>query len=325
MSRRQVLTAATASPLLAACTREPPKRAAVDDTTATLRDRVEWGAYASPEPFPDCGPHFDLEEVVGRRLTMSWFSTWGLAWPDQGGREAAEQQRDIHFAWQPRLAGGEPARFYDIIAGRHDDYITRFFDAVATHPGQVTIRFAHEMNARSYPWSFGYEGERSVDSPAEYVAAWQYVVQAQRDSAADNVDWAWCISAADRDEVSAEDCYPGNDIVDVLAMDIYVGYGGNWQSAAGSLRRGYERLTALSDTAPVWVTELGCREPSKVENAGVPVDPDHDKADWYRELFAITDYPRLSAIDFFHAEKEHDWRLDSTREVLQVVHDALGN
>ena len=84
---------------------------------------------------------------------MSWFLTWSISWPKLGGQQAAAGRYDLHIAWQPELDDDTPIKFSDIVAGVHDDYLTRFFTAAKNHPGQVVIRFAHEMNGDGYPWS----------------------------------------------------------------------------------------------------------------------------------------------------------------------------
>lgn len=295
-----------------------------------LVDRVAWGAYASQVPFPSAAPHYALETLVGTRFQqMSWFSTWGVAWPGAGGREAAQSGHDVMVAWQPTLAGRRPILFTDIVAGVHDAYLTRFFTAASRHPGKVTVRFAHEMNGRGYPWSAGFTGDTGacLTTAAEYVAGWRYVVEFYRRLSRTwtdrNVRFAWCVATKDRGGVPLEEYYPGNDHVDILALDVYNGYGGYWASPRGLLAEPYARLTALSKAKPVWITELGCREPAKAE-PGAPADPRRSKADWLNALFAMTDYPRLESVSFFHADRAHDWRLDSGAAALAACRAALG-
>ncbi|MBM9475525.1 hypothetical protein JL107_03610 [Nakamurella flavida] len=292
---------------------------------APLLQRATWGAYASRVPFPDAAPHYALEALVGTRFPqMSWFSTWGVAWPKGGGQQAARSRHDLLVAWQPTLDGRRPVLFSDIVAGRHDDYLTRFFTAAARHPGRVTVRFAHEPNGTGYPWSVAAGG--CVRSTAEYVAGWRYVVEFHRRISRrwteQNVRFCWCVTTRDRGGIPLEEYYPGDDWVDVLAVDVYNGYGGTWASPRGLLAAPYARLTALNEAAPVWIAELGCREPAKDE-PGARADPRRSKADWLSSLFAMTEYPRLESVNFFHADRTHDWRLDSSPAALQVCRTAL--
>ena len=291
-----------------------------------LIDQATWGAYASREPWPDCQAHFDLEHKLGTRLpVMSWFLTWSISWPKAGGQQAAAGRYDLHIAWQPELDDDTPILFADIVAGRHDDYLTRFFTAAKNHPGQVVIRFAHEMNGDGYPWSAAYRGPggKCLQTPAEYVRGWRYVVNFQRRIGGSNVKFAWCIMTNDKGGIAAEEYFPGYEYVDILSMDVYNGYGGGWQEPGAAISKTYNRLTALSRSRPVWISELGCREPSKTEPSGAPPDPDHSKADWLTKLFALTRFPRLDTVVFFNAERAFDWRLDSTPEALAVCRKAF--
>lgn len=296
---------------------------------APLLERAEWGAYASREPFPDIMSHRILENMVGTRFQrMSWFTTWNMTWPGAGGQQAARHGYDVLLAWQPQLAGGAPVLFTELASGRYDDYLARFFTRAAAHPGNVVIRFAHEPNGSGYPWSVNYReaGGKGVQTTADYVRGWRYVVDFYRSFSRtlprQDIRFCWCVTTNDKG-VAMEEYYPGSDYVDILGVDVYNGYGGYWASAAGLLRKPYARLKALGPAKPVWICEIGCREPSKVEQAGVPADPSKSKADWLRGLFAITDYPDLRAVHFFHANRAFDWRLNSSATALAACREAL--
>ena len=291
----------------------------------TLLDQATWGAYAYREPWPNCQAHFDLESALGTRLrVMSWFITWSVSWPNVGGQQAADGRYDIQIAWQPELDDDTPILFSDIVAKKHDAYLTRFFTKAKNHPGRVIVRFAHEMNGNGYPWSVAYQGAegRCLNSPGEYVAAWRYLVDFKRRMGATNVLFAWCVMTNDKGGIPAEQYYPGNEYVQILSMDVYVGYGGGWQEPGAALSKTYNRLAALSPTKPIWVGEIGCREPTKAE-AGAGPDPEHSKVEWLRKLFTLTQFPRITNVMFFHHEKAHDWRLNSTPEALAVCREAF--
>lgn len=299
-------------------------------TAAPLLQRAAWGAYASREPFPDASSHFELARLIGAKFKrMSWFSTWGATWPTKAGQQAAAGGYDVMLAWQPTKDGRAPIRFNDIVAGVHDAYLTRFFTAAAGHPGKVTIRFAHEPNGTGYPWSAAFEGTtgKCLDSPAEYVAGWRYVVEFYRRMSPHlprrNIQFCWCITTRDRGGFAAEEYYPGNNWVDILGVDVYNGYGGYWASPVGLLSAPYRRLESLSaGSKPIWIPEIGCREPTKTES-GVAPDPTKSKAQWLDSLFRMTEYPLINTVYFFHAERAHDWRLDSSPGALAVCRKAL--
>jgi hypothetical protein len=321
LSRRTLLQGVAAAAALVACAPAEPPSA---EARMPLAQQAVWGAYASTEPYPDCDAHFALERLLGVRLPwMSWFFNWSVPWPTVGGQQAAHGGYDILLAWQPQLDRDE-VRFADVLAGDYDDYLRRFFRLAAAHPGEVMIRFAHEMNGTGYPWALGYRGDRgsALASTREFVRTWRYVVEFQRRVGGDNVRFQWCIMTADRGGVDAEEFYPGDDYVDTLGMDVYNGYYG-WQEPRAAISYTYRRLTAINSRMPLWISEIGCREPSIREESGDGPVPGESKADWWRTLFASTEFPRITNVNFFHAARAYDWRLNSTPEALEVCRTAL--
>ncbi|OLT13408.1 hypothetical protein BJF78_03575 [Pseudonocardia sp. CNS-139] len=323
ITRRRLLggIAAAGAVALAGCAPGAPYSAQVG---VPLVDRAVWGAYASTQPYPDCSAHFRLERLLGVRFPwMSWFFNWSVPWPTVGGEQAAAGGYDILLAWQPRL-DRRRVMFADVLAGDHDDYLTRFFRLAAAHPGQVMIRLAHEMNGTGYPWALGYRGENgsAVASTAQFVATWRYVVDFQRRVGGDNVRFQWCIMSADRGGVPAEEFYPGDEWVDTLGMDVYNGYHG-WQEPRAVIGYTYRRLTALNPDMPLWISEIGCREPRIREMSGDPPVPGESKARWLETFFGLTEFPRITNVNFFHAARAYDWRLNSSPDALDVCRAAL--
>jgi mannan endo-1,4-beta-mannosidase len=119
----------------------------------------------------------------------------------------------------------------------------------------------------------------------------------------------WCVDSADTGVVPAESYWPGADVVDILGIDAYNGFG-PWTSPVGVIGPGYERVAALHPSADLWLAEIGCR-------AVDPAEP-HDKPAWFEELLSSDEFPRLTRLCFFHADKEQDWRI-TTPGVAETV------
>src|SRR4051812_4380250 len=102
-----------------------------------------------------------------RRVMVSW-EPWR---PVPASRGLDAQQRP-----QPGY------RNADIAAGARDSYIRRFARHLARFPGQVYLRYAHEMNGFWYPWSHDARG---------YVRAWRRIVRIFREAGARNVRFVW--------------------------------------------------------------------------------------------------------------------------------------
>jgi beta-mannanase len=109
--------------------------------------------------------------------------------------------------------------------------------------------------------------------------------------------------------------WPGSSYVDVLGLDGYNwGTGGifTWRSFAAIYGTQYQRLTALASGLPVWICEVGSKEPT--QNDGAPVDPNHSKTAWFQGLFSTVGktMTRVQAVVLFDVTKERNWRIDAT-------------
>ena len=119
------------------------------------------------------------------------------------------------FQPQPGYRNGDIAR------GVQDAYITRFAASLAKFPGQVDLRWAHEMNGRWYPWSHG---------PANYRAAWRRIVRLFDRAGARNVRFVWSVNpnlyqhSANWQRVTRR-YWPGSRYVDAVGMTM-IDFGG---------------------------------------------------------------------------------------------------
>lgn len=263
--------------------------------------RVPFGAATVRSPFPDDDGHFAHERRLGVTLpTMSWFQDWDTGWLGPQARVARDTGHDILLAWQPKL-GQVPVSFADILAGKWNSYIDRFFGDLAASRVDVTLRPMHEMNGDFFSWSVGgpHAAVRSVD---EWIAVWRWIVARQR-AAGGSVRWSWCVNYADGADLPAEAYWPGEDVVDVLGIDVYNGNsGGPWQTPEQLTVPMLTRVRALAPHAPVWLCEVGCIEPR-------PVDHGQSKAVWLTQLGSLMTRQRLATTAFFNVEQ---WRLDTS-------------
>ena len=271
-----------------------------------LWQRVRFGAYADDAPWPGVEPHLALERALGVRLPiMSWFLSMDSAWPAEQAAAAAASGHDLLICLEPQLSTGQAVPLASILSGAWDEHLDGLSEAASAYPGQVVIRFAHEPNLDRLPWSLDHP-EPCVRDVQEWIATWRYV--ASRHPAA-NVRWMWCVDSGDSGAILAESYWPGADVVDLLGIDAYNGFG-PWMPPAELIGPMYERVTALHPAAGLWLAETGCR----------PADPGepHDKAAWFEDLLTSTQFPRLSTVSFFHADKEQDWRITdpAVRETL---------
>jgi beta-mannanase len=197
----------------------------------------------------------------------------------------------------------------DIIDGKYDDYITQWAQDAAAWGKPMYLRFAHEMNGHSYPWSIGLNGSTSVD----YVAAWKHLHDIFVSNGATNVRWIWSPLIACRGCTEFSEVYPGDDYVDWVALDGY-NWGteqnaGVWQTMGQIFGRSYDEVTALAPDKPFMIAET-----ASAEVGG-------SKANWITNAFyedIPTRLPKTKAIIWFDADKERDWRVNSSDASLEA-------
>ncbi|RYF05883.1 MAG: hypothetical protein EOO40_09860 [Deltaproteobacteria bacterium] len=287
----------------------------------TFLENNQFGVYAPPAPFPNADAHYDFERLVGRKIPlMSWFSNWSLGMP-KAAEQAAASGHQLMICWLPQLNGGAPVKFQDILDGWWDDYITDFFTAAGRHPKNVTIRFGHEPNLGLYPWSANHQ--TACLSAEQYRATWVYLWRLlDRLDLHPKVQLMWCMATSDKGGIPMEAYWPGWQYVGKMGIDIYNGHGAKrWWEARQLIKPWYDRFLNLG-SQPIWIAELGCREPS-IDEVSQPADPTQSKGDWMSNLFALEEFPRITHTAFFQAVRANDWRVDSSPAALRVVREGL--
>ena len=291
--------------------------------SAALRDRVQFGAYASG--FGGSGLQVSqLEKQLGAHLAIaSSFRGQGDVFPDATQRAEAAAGHTLLISWD--MGDAATDRFTTYTDGSHDSYLAQVAAAVGAFGKPVYIRPWPEMNADWVPFQpGGRPGTTAGGSAAQFIAAWRYVVTFFRTHGAANARWVFNPTTDTYAETTdVRTIYPGSSYVDVLGLDGYNwGSGGilQWRSFADVYTTQYKRLVNLAPSAPVWVCEFASKEPT--ENDGAPVDSSHSKADWYRTLLASTAFPAIRALVMFDVDKERDWRISSDPGALRVLAGA---
>ena len=295
----------------------------VNVAEAASRD-VAIGAYAPSLPwsFQDIE---DYAELVGKSpAVIHWFQDWGSDWAsgfDSGYLEAAASRSAMPLiTWEPWDFGGpRPAQpeyaLKKILNGDHDEYVHSWARAAAEWGEPFFLRFAHEMNGDWTSWSPGVNG----NTAQEFVSAWRKVHSIFQEEGAGNVVWVWAPVAHYRGAVPYKSVYPGDDYVNWFGLSGY-NWGNTqswsqWQSFYEIFNKSYDIMKGLAQK-PILIAEVGC-----TEEGG-------DKAAWIRRAFfrAIPDhFPRIKAVVWFHADKETDWRVNSSPDALEAYKKVLGN
>ena len=293
--------------------------------SAPLGKRAMLGAYVDGMTH-DPARLADFERMVGHRAGVASYY-WGYGDVFPGPTELAFAdggRREVLLSWDMG-----PTQFAEWTAGQHDDYLDTLVAAAASYPYDVHVRPWPEMNGdwQSFqPTAPGVSAREHGGTYREFKHAWRYVVTYFRSRGADNVKWVFNPTT----DVYAQTTHvrriwPGRAYVDVLGLDGF-NWGsdrswGRWQSFAKIFGPQYARLTRLHPTAPVWVCEVGSKEP-RVDD-GAPRDRRRSKAKWVRQALRTKRFERVEALVWFHEDKERDWRVNSSRGSLRALRAGL--
>ncbi|MGE3776595.1 MAG: glycoside hydrolase family 26 protein, partial [Pirellulaceae bacterium] len=172
-----------------------------------------------------------------------------------------------------------------ITAGQYDDNLASLAQSLQALQGPVYLSWGHEMDqdlTRRYPWS--------AASPADFIAAYRYVVDWLRQRVQTEIRWIW---TAVLKEGSAR-YWPGDAYADFVGMPVYsfpefdhatYGY-------IRHFRQTYEdkRKIATQFGKPLCITELGVHGSAEFASF------------WLHQAFlALDDYPELAMVIFFYS------------------------
>lgn len=220
------------------------------------------------------------------------------------------------LTWEPWAWGGgtdQPAYSLDrIAAGDFDAHLLSWGQSLAAWGHPVMLRFGHEMNGDWYPWAEGINGNATGD----YVAAWRHVHDVVESTGASNITWVWNPNVPYWGSTPLAGLYPGSAYVDAVALDGY-NWGtsatwSTWQTPSQLFGQGISELRSLAPGKEILIAET-----SSAEQGG-------SKADWNTSLISyLAAQGDVTAITWFHFNKEADWRIDSSSSSAQALKNAL--
>lgn len=295
-------------------------------TTAPLSRHLAYGAFAAG--FPGGGLQItQLEHELGAHVAVaSSYQGFGDVFPDQNELAEANAGHALLISWD--MGSTAATRFTTFTAGSHDSYLAKVASAVAEFGQPIYLRPWPEMNGDWTAFQPTVTGSKPAGgTPAQFIAAWRYVVNFFRSHGATNARWVFNpTSDTYAGTTDVRGIFPGSRYVDVLGLDGFNwGTGGafQWTSFQQIFKTQYSRLVDLDPGAPVWICEFGSKEPA--ENDGAPIDPTASKANWYSAMLSSTAFPAVQVAVFFDIDKERDWRVASDSQALQVVSTAVRN
>lgn len=110
-----------------------------------------------------------------------------------------------------------------VAAGQYDNYFRQLAQNLVTKtgaPNRIIIRLGWEPNGTWYAWS-------AVKSPDAYIKAFRRVVQTMR-SVSKDLRFEWNVARTGAKGFDWTNAYPGDDVVDIVSMDVYDQYIHDW-------------------------------------------------------------------------------------------------
>jgi beta-mannanase len=144
---------------------------------------------------------------------------------------------------------------------------------------------------------------------------WRHVHDVVAAAGATNVRWVWSPNVAFNGSAPLAPLYPGDAYVDRVGVDGY-NWGTSdaahtWQSFAGVFDTTLAQIAALT-SRPLMLCEV-----ASTESGG-------DKAAWITDFFAtLAHRTDIAAFVWFDANKETDWRLDSSPRAREAFAAGL--
>ncbi|HKD69317.1 MAG TPA: glycosyltransferase [Candidatus Binataceae bacterium] len=195
------------------------------------------------------------------------------------------------FASDPDLSHDRKV-FRAILQGRLDSYLHAYACRLRDYHKPVLLRFAHEPDNPSYPWSTS-----GGNTPAEYVAAWRYVVNFFKNEGASNVAFVW--NPWHPEAVSRY--FPGAPYFDWFGLTL-LNYGraamdGRWRSFDELYEPFRGEFTKLGIDKPTMLAEFG-----STSYGG-------NRAKWLGDAVgSIADrHPEIRGVVFFHSSMDRNW------------------
>ena len=215
--------------------------------------------------------------------------------------------------WEP-WSWDHPRRRFPlrrIAAGAFDGYVRAAARQAAAWRWPIMLRFAHEMNARWYPWGRGVRG----NTAAHYRSAWRHLVAVFRQEGARNVRWVWT-PYVNRGRMPFTQLYPGDRWVDWVGLDGFNWGGPTFFSFAELFGASYRTLVDITPR-PVMIAETG-----SVEQGG-------SKPEWITRALtrALPRFGHVRAVLWWNEVHPSgaDWRIDTSDAALAALRNGLAS
>jgi beta-mannanase len=188
---------------------------------------------------------------------------------------------------------------YSLVEGHFDSFFGYWAHHIKQVNGIVMLRILHEFNGDWYPWCT----VKNNNDPALVAKAYRYIHNIFEENNVTNVRFIWCpnsLSIPQEDWNYIMDAYPGDEYVDLVALDVYNGAGkaSLWRSFRKEAIENYFVLTQKLPHKPLLICEVASRERASGEQG-------QEKSEWIRQMSVAlkTDMSKVKLLAWFD-EKE---------------------
>jgi hypothetical protein len=266
------VAAAITAAAVAGCTTSSTATPVEDTTTSTPTATSSEVAVGIAVPGGDPLRVAEIEARAGQDFELiRLFARWEDVVPDSGIQTLIESGHAIHLSVRPRRSDGSDIPWAQLAeAGPGDpfyDEMMGWIDRILALPAGTYITINHEPETRDSAPS---------GTAEDFVAMWRRFAQLLRERGGADVPLVWTMTGGAFRGATATTWYPGDDVVDVIAGDLY-----NWHRCQGSER---DWVSFEDLLAPVLAFAEDRDKPVAVpEFASVedPADPER-KAAWIR-------------------------------------------
>lgn len=230
---------------------------------------------------------------------------------------------EMMYSSYPTLDPVQP-RLNKITTGFFDSYIDMFANQIKTYSDTIIIRLFHEFDGNWYSWSI----EENGQDPANLISAHRYIVDRFNTLGVSNVLWMWSPNSSPSPNAAYNwfvDAYPGDMYVDIIATSVYnhpLTGTPPWRSFRSLLAENYYYIKKFFPSKPFLIAEAACRERYAGESSA-----SQTKAEWIcqtsKDLQSY--FSKTKALVFFNANKEHDWRINSSITALNALNNCIWN
>ena len=260
----------------------------VSKSVSASTNQIFWGAWVGDSHKSPFYMLQDFEGQVGKGVAIwNWIQLWNRpkdsenspffepTWMDECRNHGAIPI----VSWSPEASDEDPnfRNLQDIVDGKEDAYLTAWGQASAAwgHPYFVRLMWeftggwtdykvdpADPNNPDNpnnywgygvYPWSYQ-SRYGNGNTPELFVAAWQHIVNTVRAAGGTQISWVWCTGDV-KDSVSTlQTVYPGDNYVDWVGTDIYLGTGKTFDQGA---QPELPNIMAVAKNKPVMIPEIG--------------------------------------------------------------------